>query len=52
VAGLCAAFAAPAPRTTDLLLQEIRNTRPLALTMTEKIGELRAWAQDRTVMAD
>ncbi|HEY8175069.1 MAG TPA: AAA family ATPase [Gemmatimonadaceae bacterium] len=52
VAGLFAAFSASAPLTTELLLQEIKNTRPLALTMTEKIGELRAWAQDRTVMAD
>ena len=52
VAGLFAAFSANAPLTTDLPLQEIRTTRPLALTMTEKIGELRAWAQDRTVMAD
>jgi hypothetical protein len=52
VAGLFAAFSANAPLTTELLLQEIKTTRPLALTMTEKIGELRAWAQDRTVMAD
>jgi MoxR-like ATPase len=52
VAGLFAAFSANAPLTTELLLQEIQNTRPLALTMTEKISELRAWAQDRTVMAD
>jgi SpoVK/Ycf46/Vps4 family AAA+-type ATPase len=52
VAGLFAAFAANSALTTDLLLQELKNTRPLALTMTEKIGELRAWAQDRTVMAD
>ncbi|HEU4996647.1 MAG TPA: AAA family ATPase [Gemmatimonadaceae bacterium] len=52
VAGLFAAFSANTPLSTELLLQEIRNTRPLALTMTEHIGALRAWAQDRTVMAD
>jgi hypothetical protein len=52
VAGLFAAFAANAPLTTDVLLSEIRNTRPLALTMTEKIEDLRTWARDRTVMAD
>lgn len=52
VAGLFSAFSANTPLSTELLLQEIKNTRPLALTMTEKIGELRAWAQDRTVMAD
>ncbi|HMC57123.1 MAG TPA: AAA family ATPase [Gemmatimonadaceae bacterium] len=52
VAGLFAAFAANTALTTDTLLNEIRNTRPLALTMTEKIEELRAWARERTVMAD
>ncbi|MEX2152926.1 MAG: AAA family ATPase [Gemmatimonadaceae bacterium] len=52
VAGLFSAFSANTPLTTDLLLQEIKTTRPLAMTMTEKIGELRAWARDRTVMAD
>lgn len=52
VAGLFSAFSANTPLTTDLLLHEIKNTRPLALTMTERIGELRAWAQERTVMAD
>ena len=52
VAGLFSAFSANAPLTTEMMLQEIKNTRPLALTMTEKIGDLRAWAQDRTVMAD
>jgi ATP-dependent 26S proteasome regulatory subunit len=52
VAGLFSAFSASAPLTTELLVQEIKTTRPLALTMTEKIGELRAWARDRTVMAD
>ena len=52
VAGLFTAFAGNQPLTTEALLGEIANTRPLALTMTEKIGELRAWARDRTVMAD
>jgi hypothetical protein len=52
VAGLFSAFSANAALSTEMLLTEIGKTRPLALTMTEKIGELRAWAQDRTVMAD
>jgi ATP-dependent 26S proteasome regulatory subunit len=52
VAGLFAAFSASTTLSTELLLQEIRNTRPLAMTMTEKISELRSWAQDRTVLAD
>lgn len=52
VAGLFSAFAAGAPLTTDMMLAEIATTRPLALTMVEKIEELRSWARDRTVMAD
>jgi hypothetical protein len=52
VAGLFTAFSANQPLSTDTLLAEISNTRPLALTMTEKIGELRAWAAERTVNAD
>jgi hypothetical protein len=31
---------------------EIAATRPLAVVMAEKIAELRAWAEDRTVPAD
>jgi hypothetical protein len=52
VAGLYSAFSSNVPLTTEVILQEVKTTRPLALTMTEKIGELRAWALDRTVMAD
>ena len=52
VAGLFSAFSANTPLNTQLLLGEIEKTRPLARTMTEKINQLRSWAQDRTVMAD
>jgi ATP-dependent 26S proteasome regulatory subunit len=52
VSGLFTAFSANAPLTTEMLLAEIRKTRPLAMTMTEKIAQLRDWARDRTVMAD
>ena len=52
VAGLFTAFSANQPLSTETLLAEITNTRPLAQTMTEKIGELRAWAAERTVNAD
>ena len=52
VSGLFTAFSANSPLTTEMLLAEIRKTRPLALTMTEKIEQLRDWARDRTVMAD
>jgi MoxR-like ATPase len=52
VSGLFSAFSANAPLSTDMLLAEIKTTRPLAMTMTEKISALREWARDRTVMAD
>jgi hypothetical protein len=52
VAGLFSAFSANTPLNTQLLLAEIEKTRPLARTMTEKINQLRSWAQHRTVMAD
>jgi hypothetical protein len=52
VSGLFTAFSANAPLTTEMLLAEIRKTRPLAMTMTEKIAQLRDWARERTVMAD
>ena len=52
VAALFTAFSGNSALTTELLLQEIGNTRPLALTMVEKVSELRSWAAERTVKAD
>lgn len=37
---------------TDLLMEEIRNTRPLSVLMAEQVGALREWARERTVPAD
>ena len=37
---------------TDLLVQEIRSTRPLSVVMAEQVAALRAWAKERTVPAD
>lgn len=34
------------------LLEEIRQTRPLSVVMAERVGEIRAWAADRTVPCD
>jgi SpoVK/Ycf46/Vps4 family AAA+-type ATPase len=34
------------------VLAEIKATRPLSIVMAEQIGELRAWAAERTVSAD
>jgi len=52
VAGLFAAFSENTQLNTEILLREMQATRPLALTMTEKIDDLRNWARARTVMAD
>jgi hypothetical protein len=38
--------------TTDHLLTEIGQTRPLSVVMAEKVAALRAWASGRAVMAD
>jgi len=37
---------------TEILLQEIKNTRPLSVVMAEKIQRLREWANERTVPVD
>jgi hypothetical protein len=36
----------------EVLLGEIRHTRPLSIVMKERIDYLRAWARERTVPAD
>jgi hypothetical protein len=38
--------------TASHILTELRATRPLSVVMAEKIDELRAWADGRTVPAD
>jgi SpoVK/Ycf46/Vps4 family AAA+-type ATPase len=38
--------------TTELLLHEACVTRPLSVTMAEKVAALRSWAKDRTVAAN
>ncbi len=52
VAGLYAAHAERKPLDTDLLMAEIRNTRPLSVLMAEQVQALRDWAHGRTVSAD
>ena len=41
-----------APVTTTSILSEIRQTRPLAVVMSEKVMALRNWAVGRSVPAD
>ena len=38
--------------TTEMILDEIRKTKPLSVVMAEKINMMREWAQDRTVPAN
>jgi AAA+ superfamily predicted ATPase len=52
VAGLHAAFASSAELSVEQLTAEVRATTPLSTTMIERIAELRAWADGRTVRAD
>ena len=52
VSGLYGAFSARSAVTTEALLAEISQTRPLSVTMAEKVESMRAWARDRAVGAN
>ena len=52
IAGLYTAFSAGTPLSSDILLREIDETRPLSQTMAERLADLREWAKARTVPAD
>ena len=52
VSGLYSAFAAHTELSTELLLDEVRQTVPLSKTMGEKLTALRAWASERSVPAN
>jgi len=51
VSALYTAFSHSTDLTTQLLLEELRATKPLSVTRKEEITALREWAQGRTVMA-
>lgn len=51
VSGLYNAFSAKTELSTQMLLDEISLTRPLSITMGERITWLREWAKERTVSA-
>ncbi len=51
VSGLYNAFFAKTELSTQMLLDEISLTRPLSITMGERITWLREWAKERTVSA-
>ena len=51
VSSLYTAFSRQEELTTEALVEEIGLTRPLSVTMAERIGTLRDWARDRAVFA-
>ena len=52
VAALYQAHNEQSPLENRHVLEELARTRPLSIVMAEKLAALRAWAQDRTVMAN
>jgi MoxR-like ATPase len=52
VAALYDSHAAGKPLDEAMLRNEISRTRPLSVTMAERVARLRAWAADRTARAD
>jgi SpoVK/Ycf46/Vps4 family AAA+-type ATPase len=52
VAARYLARAADSTLTTDHVREEIERTRPLSRVMAEKVARLRAWAAERTVLAN
>jgi AAA+ superfamily predicted ATPase len=52
VSGLYTAFSAEKGLTTEELRTEVECTVPLSVTMAEKVGALRRWAEERTVSAN
>lgn len=51
VAALHAAFSRKRDLSTDLILEELRSTRPLSVLRREEVDALRTWAAGRTVSA-
>ena len=51
VSALYTAFSHQEDLTTELIADEIEMTKPLSVTMAERIDSLRAWAKDRAVFA-
>ena len=52
VSALYAAHAARLALSTELILEEVTQTRPLSIVMRERIEALRQWADGRTVPSD
>ena len=52
VAALYDAHALKQELSTDLVIEEIRATKPLSVVRAEEVEALRGWALERTVLAD
>jgi hypothetical protein len=52
IAGMHEAFAARVEVTSGHVLEAIKGSPPLSVTMAERVAELRAWARGRCVGAD
>ncbi len=52
IAGLYSAFSAKQQLTTEILIAEIKGTRPLSVTRAEEVQAIREWAKTRAVAAD
>jgi SpoVK/Ycf46/Vps4 family AAA+-type ATPase len=52
VSGLHEAYADEKPLATEHIVEALRNSPPLSVTMAEKVQELRDWAKNRCVPAD
>jgi len=52
ISGLYTAFSRSAELSSEILLDELKSTRPLSVTRKEEIDALRAWARERAVTAN
>jgi ATP-dependent 26S proteasome regulatory subunit len=52
VSALYDCFSRQQDLSTDALLSEMGRTRPLSVTMAERVAALRSWAKERAVAAD
>jgi SpoVK/Ycf46/Vps4 family AAA+-type ATPase len=52
ISALHAAFSGKAELTTAMILKAVSGSPPLSVTMAERVGRLRAWAQGRCVPAE
>jgi len=52
ISALYTAFSRSVELNTEILLDELKSTRPLSVTRKEEIDALRAWARERAVTAN